>query len=180
MLISAKIEHLEHRSKCNAAINTSLIFTSHFSHNRHDKFSWSVQEHFLPSYFEYFCPKPPFISDPVLYCDPVSFLISLASKWLHVLKKSTNTMLLEKANGNVCLNSSEECSDMALIWIRANYPRSQPERSSSLLHTVPDMLLLGNRKEAALPQIRLKLQLCHKIFKSHTSVIEEFTGGSKR
>lgn len=62
---------------------------------------------------------------------------------------------------------------MALIWIRANYP----ERSSSLLHTVPDMLLLGNRKEAALPQIRLKLQLCCKIFKSHPSVIEEFTGG---
>lgn len=60
---------------------------------------------------------------------------------------------------------------MALIWIRANYPRSQPERSSLLLHMVPDMLLLGNRKEAALPQIRLKLQLFHKIFKSHPLVI---------
>lgn len=55
-------------------------------------------------------------------------------------------MLLEKASGNVCLNSSLECLNMALIWIRANYPHSQPERSSSLLHMVPDMLLLGNRK----------------------------------
>ncbi len=79
---------------------------------------------------------------------------------------------------DVCLNSSEECLNTALIWIRANYPRSQlREVPHYYTRLVPDMLLVSNRKEAALSQIRLKLQLCHKIFKFCPLVIEEFTGG---